>query len=230
LGIGLGLGLCLCLLAEPALAQLPRESPRYGPPYRRGLSFEVAPGLALCQPALLGGGVCGPRGGAPAQPGLALRLSLGWRFNDFVLVSAGWVRQSHLPGGAFVGGRADGGMAALRGILPLPTRRGDDSHVDLGLELGLGYSQRVLSRDAAPNRLSSVGALIRPALVLEGWVIADLALGLEIATHLNLHWQHCADASCQARPGDWVGGGLERRWVDGLTVAVRATGLLFPNF
>jgi hypothetical protein len=210
-------------------AELPRESPLYGSPYRRGLAAEVAVGVALCQPAPIYAGVCGPRGGSPAIPGVALRLGLGWRFNSHWYLSGAWIRQGHRPGGSFTSGLADGGMLAVRGIVPLPTVARADSRVDLGFELGLGWSQRELIRDAAPLRLSSNGAVLRPALVLEGWVLADLAIGLELATQLNFHWQYCADELCEAAPGPWIGSDLEHRWVNGFSVAVRATGLLYPR-
>jgi hypothetical protein len=207
----------------------PTESPLYGPPFRRGITVEVAPGLALCQPALQHAGVCGPRGGAGPSPGLALRLGAGWRFNPNWYLSGAWIRQGHRPGGSFATGRSDGGMLAVRGIVPLATRTGADSRVDLGFELGLGWSQRVLTRVSTPQRLSSNGAVIRPALVLDGWVLADLSIGIELATQLNFHWQHCVDEVCRAAPGPWVASELERRWVDGFSIALRVSGLVFPR-
>jgi hypothetical protein len=209
--------------------RLPADSPLYGPPYRRGLSAEVAVGVAMCQPGLLYASVCGRRGGGPATPGVGLRLGLGWRFNPHWLVAAAWVRQGHRPGGAFRTGQADGVILVGRGIVPLAARSGRDSRVDLGFELGLGWSQRAMSRDSAPSAMRSNGLLARPAVVLDGWVLADLAIGIELASHLNLHWQHCADQRCEPAPGPWVSAGLERRWVDGFTLAVRATGLLFSR-
>lgn len=222
-------GLLTLALPSVAEAKLPRESPLYGPPYRRGLSAEIAVGVALCQPSLIHAGTCAPRGGSPAQPGVGLRLGLGWRFNDYWLLSAAWIRQGHRPGGSFTSGVSDGGMLAARGIVPLPTVAGTDSRVDLGFELGIGWSQRELLRDAAPLRMSSNGAVVRPAVILEGWVIADLAIGLELATQLNFHWRYCADSLCESAPGPWIGSELEHRWVDGFTIGVRATGLLFAR-
>ena len=222
-------GLLTLAIPRSSFAELPRESPLHGPPYRRGLAAEVAVGVALCQPSLLHAGVCGPRGGSPASPGVALRLGLGWRFNANWQLSAAWIRQGHRPGGSFTSGKADGAMLAARGIIPLPTIARADSRVDLGFELGLGWSQRELIRDAAPLRLTSNGAVLRPAVVLEGWVLADLAIGLELATQLNFHWQHCADERCEAVPGPWIGSGLEQRWVDGFSIGVRATGLFYPR-
>ncbi|WP_106393355.1 hypothetical protein [Enhygromyxa salina] len=216
---------------EAEAAPPPRESPLYGPPYRHGLAVEVGVGLALCQPALLYAGVCGARGGSAPVPGVALRLGGGWRFNQSWHLSGAWIRQGHRPGGAFTGGASDGGMLALRGIVPFaPGQRGAASHVELGFELGLGWAQRVLLRDTAPNRLSSSGAVVRPALILDGWVLADLAIGIELATQLNFHWQHCVDDVCKLAPGPWVASELDRRWVDGFSIAVRATGLVFPRF
>ncbi len=231
MGLGCSIGPVAHARARPPKAQpiVPRDSPLYGPPYRRGLSAEVAVGVALCQPSILYAGVCGPRGGAPASPGVALRLGLGWRFDRHWLLSGAWIRQGHRPGGSFSEGKSDGAMLAVRGIVPLPTVTGSDSRVDLGFELGLGWSNRKLTRDAAPLSLSSNGAVVRPALVLEGWVLADLALGVEFASQLNFHWQHCADELCEPTPGSWIGNGLEHRWVDGFTIAVRATGLLYPR-
>lgn len=219
-----------CLLTNTAAAKLPRESPLYGPPYRNGLAVEVAVGVALCQPTLIYAGSCAARDGRAPAPGLGLRLGAGWRFGPHWQLSGAWIRQTHRPGGSFASGRADGGMLAVRGILPLARRSGADSRLDLGFELGLGWTQRVLSRDAAPLRSSSNGAVIRPALILEGWVLADLALGLELAPQFNLHWQYCADEVCDVAPGDWVPGDLEHRWVNGFTIGVRATGLVFPRF
>jgi hypothetical protein len=203
----------------------PTESPLHGPPYRRGLTAEVAIGLSLCQPTLIYSGSCSARSGAGPSPGLALRVGAGWRFGPHWLLTGAWVRQGHRPGGSFTGGFADGGMLAVRGIVPLARRDGGDSRIDLGFELGLGWSQRVLTRNDAPNRLSSSGALIRPALILEGWVLADLALGLELAPQFNLHWQHCVDEVCELAPGPWVTAEVDRRWINGFTIAVRLTGL-----
>jgi hypothetical protein len=228
--LGLTLALLLCAWSGVAAAGPPRESPLYGPPYRRGLSVEIGVGMALCQPTLVYAGTCARRDGSAPAPGLALRLGLGWRFNEHWLLSAAWVRQGHRPGGSFDQGKADGGMLAARGIVPLRLRSGRDSRLDLGFELGLGWSQRVLLRDAAPNRLSSTGLLVRPALVLEGWLLADLALGIELAPQFNFHWQFCVDEVCEIAPGSWMPGDLERRWVNGFTIAVRATGLVFPRF
>jgi hypothetical protein len=227
-GLTIALFALTALEPPPEAAKIPpRESPLYGPPHRHGLSFEVAVGLSLCQPAILYGGVCVRRDGSPPAPGLALRLGAGWRFGPHLLLSGAWVRQGHQPGGSFDGGNADGGIAALRGIVPLAARGGRDSHLDLGFELGLGWSRRVSTRSAAPTVLSSSGALVRPAIVFEGWVLADLAIGVELASHLNFHWQHCVEAECRPAPGPWVTAGLEQRWVDGFTIAVRATGLVF---
>ncbi|MFO7565722.1 MAG: hypothetical protein R6X02_23975 [Enhygromyxa sp.] len=50
-------GLLALAIPRPSQAELPRESPLYGPPYRRGLAAEVAVGLALCQPAPIYAGV-----------------------------------------------------------------------------------------------------------------------------------------------------------------------------
>lgn len=225
-GRALALGWLLAsLIPSRAAAGLPRESPIYGPPFRGGLGAEVSVGLALCQPTLIYGGSCA---GGPPPAGVALRVGLGWRINRHWWIAGAWVRQGHRPPG-FVGGRADGGMATVRGILPLLTRGSRETHLDLGFELGLGWSQRRFERDAGPFQLASNGVLLRPALVFDGWVIADLALGFEIATHLNFHWQHCVDAECRTAPGAWVPAGLEGRWIDGLSLAVRATGLFFPN-
>jgi hypothetical protein len=226
---GVLIGLVAFAIPLESRAELPRESPLYGPPYRRGLAAEVAVGLALCQPAPIYAGVCGPRGGPPASPGVALRLGAGWRFNPYWQLSGAWTRQGHRPGGSFTEGLADAGMLAVRSIIPLPTVARTDSRVDLGFELGLGWSQRKLIRDAAPNLLTSSGAMLRPALILEGWVIADLAIGLELATHLNFHWRYCTDQRCESGPGPWIGSGLEHRWINGFSVAVRATGLLYPR-
>jgi hypothetical protein len=217
-------------LARPAFAwppkPLPRESPLYGPPYRHGLTVDVAVGVALCQPTLIYSGSCSARHGSGPTPGLALRLGAGWRFGPHWLLSGAWVRQGHRPGGSFTGGFADGGMLAVRGILPLARRSGVDTRIDLGFELGLGWSQRVLIRDAAPNRVTSSGALIRPALVLDGWILSDLALGLELAPQFNLHWQHCVDGVCEPAPGPWVTAEVDHRWINGFTIAVRATGVI----
>ncbi|NVB42954.1 hypothetical protein G6O69_34350 [Pseudenhygromyxa sp. WMMC2535] len=223
--------LLAALAPTRAQAKLPAESPLYGEPYRSGPGLEVAIGVALCQPGLVFQGRCA-RGDSdsPALPGLALRLGLGWRLDDHWWVGGGWVRQMHRPAGPFVGGSADGGVVTARGIVILPRRDGRDSAAELGFELGLGLSRRVLLADAAPARLSSFGALVRPAIVLEGWVIADLALGVEIASHINMHWRHCADALCEGAPGPWIGDGLDARFVDGFTVALRATGLIVGLF
>lgn len=199
---------------------IPDESPLYGPPYRHGLTAEVAVGVALCQPTLIYAGSCSARAGAGPTPGLGLRIGAGWRFGPHWLLTGAWVRQGHRPGGGFTGGFSDGGMLAVRGIIPLATR------IDLGFELGLGWSQRVLVRDAAPNQLRSSGALIRPALVLDGWMLADLALGIELAPQFNLHWQHCVDGVCELAPGPWVTADVDRRWINGFTIAVRATGVI----
>ena len=214
----------------PGPSRLPPESPLYGAPYRNGPGFEVATGLALCMPGLAYQGVCAGDGGAGPRPGLALRLGLGWRLNQHLWLSGAWARQMHRPGGAFVSGKSDAFMLAARGIVTLPPRLGPAAPMDLGFELGLGYSQRSYQREEAPFVLRSAGAVVRPAIILEGWVLADLALGVELAGHVNLHWRHCADMSCQVAPGPWVGGGLEQRWVDGFTIAVRATGLLAGIF
>jgi hypothetical protein len=228
-GLRLGaivLGILIALaLARPALAAPPpHDSPLYGPPYRHGLTAEVAVGIALCQPTLIYSGSCSGRFGP--TPGLGLRLGAGWRFGPHWLLTGAWVRQGHRPAGSFTGGNADGGMLAVRGIVPLPRRNGADSRIDLGFELGLGWSQRVLVRDAAPNRVTSSGALIRPALVLDGWILADLALGIEIAPQFNLHWQYCVDGVCERAPGPWVAADVDRRWINGFTIAVRATGVM----
>lgn len=216
--------------APPRARSYPRDSPLHGPPYRRGVTAEVAVGVALCQPTLIYRGSCTAHGGGGPTPGLALRVGAGWRFGPHWLLTGAWVRQGHRPGGSFTGGFADGGILAVRGIVPLRRRNGDDSRVDLGFELGLGWSQRVLTRDAAPERLTSSGALIRPALVLDGWVLADMAIGIEFAPQLNLHWQHCVDEVCERAPGPWVTAEVDRRWIDGFTIAVRVGGVMsFPG-
>ena len=216
------------VLARPVFAAppYPCDSPLHGEPYRHGITAEVAIGLSLCQPTLIYSGSCSAHGGGGPAPGVALRVGLGYRFTPNWLLTGSWVRQGHRPGGSFTGGFADGGMVAVRGILPLALRSGRDSHLDLGFELGLGWSQRVLTRDAAPDRLYSSGALIRPALVLDGWVLADLAIGLELAPQFNLHWQHCVDEVCELAPGPWVTAEVDRRWINGFTIAVRVSGVM----
>lgn len=207
-----------------AHAGLPDESPRHGSAYRNGLAVEGAIGVALCQPAPVFQGACGSRGGGDlGPPGLGLRVGAGWRFGPNLHLSAAWVRQGHRPTLGFSSGQADGGIVAARGILVF-------GRLDLGFELGLGYAQRTFLRGEAPTLLRSRGALVRPAIVLEGWVMGDLAVGLEIASHINAHWQHCTEARCERAPGPWVGAGLQSRFVDGVTVAFRFTGLLFPDW
>jgi len=203
----------------------PRESPRWGSPYRVGIVADVSIGVALCQPGLIFRGRCGAQ-----VPGVGLRLGGGWRFGPHWQLSGAWVRQAHRPGGAFVSGTHDGAVLAVRGIVPLARPDGRDTRLDLGFELGLGWSQRRLVVDGAPSQLQSSGLLVRPALILDGWILADYALGLEIAPHINLHWRYCIDADCEARPGDWVPAPFDGRWVDGLTVSLRLSGLMFPRW
>lgn len=212
-----------------AEAKLPKESPRYGAPYRQGIVVDLSVGLALCQPALNYRSRCGQSSLGRAAPGIALRIGGGWRFSQNWQLSAAWVRQGHRPAGDYSGGNADGGMLAARGILPL-SRQSSDAPVELGFELGLGWSQRVLERSGtSPQRQSSSGALVRPALIFDAWVLADFAIGLELATQLNFHSRYCVDAVCEPRPGDWVPVLVERRWVDGLTVGLRLVGSIFPR-
>ena len=212
-----------------AEAKLPQESPRHGEPYRTGIVVDLSVGMALCQPALNYRSRCGQSSLGRAAPGLALRVGGGWRFSPSWQLSAAWVRQGHRPAGDYSGGNADGGMLAARGILPLP-RQSFDTPFELGLELGLGWSRRVLERSgSSPQRQSSTGALVRPALIFDAWVLADFAIGLEVATQLNFHTRYCVDNVCESRPGDWVPVLVERRWVDGLTVGLRFVGSIFPR-
>lgn len=224
----LGVGLCSSV-ATVAEARLPPESPRYGPAYRRGLQVEASVGLSLCQPTLTYRSSCARSSLGPPAPGFALRVGGGWRFSPHWQLGAAWVRQGHRPGGGYVSGVSNGGMLAARGILPLPKRDGGDSRFELGLELGLGWSSRALQRATEPLRQSSSGALARPALIFDVWLLADFAIGLELATQLNFHWQYCVDQLCQPRPGDWVPALAEGRWVDGLSLGVRVVGSIFPR-
>ena len=216
--------LAVMLAPSFAAAKQPRESPGYGDPYRHGIVVEASVGVALCQPGMIFVGRCSGQ-----VPGVGLRLGGGWRFGHHLQLGAAWVRQAHRPGG-FVSGTNDGGVLAVRGIIPLPTREGAASRVDLGFELGLGYSQRTFVTSGQPSTMRSTGLLARPAIVLDGWILADFALGLEIAPHFNLHWDYCVDTVCEARPGDWVPSPFDRRWVDGLTVSLRLSGLVFPRW
>ncbi len=211
-----------------APGRLPDESPLYRPPPRRGLGLEVGVGVALCQPSLRFGGSCAPRGSSPASPGLGLRVGLGWRVDPWAWVGLSWARQTHRPGGGFTQATNDAGLIVARGVVPLRAPNGRDSRIDLGFELGLGMSWRRLDRDATPVRLSSLGIALRPAIVLEGWVLADLALGIELASQLDLHWQHCTELECRVTPS-WLPEGLRHRFVDGFTIAVRATGSIFAK-
>ena len=223
--LGAGVG-----VAPLAHAALPRESPLYGSPYRQGLLLDVGVGLSVCQPAFNYPSRCGGSSLGSAAPGFALRIGAGWRFNPHWQLTGAWVRQGHRPAGDYVAGASDGGMVAVRGIVPLTIRGTNDIHLDLGFELGLGWSQRKLTRAAGdPGVQSSSGALVRPALVLDTWLLADFAIGFEVAPHLNLHWRYCVDEMCEPRPGDWVPALVEQRWVDGVTFAVRVTGLIFPR-
>ena len=191
-GLGLGVVLGGLCVSSPSAA----KSPLYGEAYRRGFNAEGAFGLNLCLGGGVGVGQCRSESLSAFQPGIAVHVLGGYRLSPYLVLGAAFDFRTLNSGQDQTGEEPFseinrlGFFASARAILPL-------SRSDLGVELGLGWSQQSFGlRSQLPESFSSSGFAVRPAVVFDYWVLADLALGVEVAGMFNLHSWFCADRVC----------------------------------
>ncbi len=204
-------------------AESPRAAAR---PQRHGIHLELMAGPSLCVGAGPGGGRCDPAAAARGTPQLGLGGTVGWRFNDWLLLGAGGSvaqRRSGLNADgnpAFSGIRTMGGYGVLRLAWVLGRN-------DLYAEMGAGWSRLQMGVLAAggPAALESSGFSLRPALGLHRWFISDFGAGLRLEGMFNLHTRFCADQSCGPDVG-YVPAAYRDVFVHGLILGIDLAAML----
>lgn len=169
-------------------------------PRRRGFQVDVAGGLSLCLPG--GAARCKEVDGA-TRPHVGGVITLGWRPRSWLLAGLSYefslLRPTHTD---ILGsnGRQLYGLARHHGVFGVLRTGVDIGRLDLGLEVGLGYSQHVapyVHDEFRGQRHGTRGFAARVTPLLAVYLTRRLYLGLRWDVTLNFHRaQACGPTPC----------------------------------
>lgn len=187
------------LLAACFVLLLAREAGAELEPKRKGLQVDIAGGLSFCMP---GGAARCKRVDGVTAPHAGGVVTVGYRFRPWLLAGLsyefGLLRPSYTD---ILGGRPLYGPARHQGIFGVVRTGVDVGRVDLGLELGLGYSQQVATYvhdDFRGQRYGTLGFAARVTPLLAVYVTRRVYLGLRWDVTMNFHRSPaCSPGRCE---------------------------------
>jgi hypothetical protein len=170
---------------EPApVASIP-PPPHWSPVTREGGQVEVLLGATACMPAEAS---CGVGGGISSAtlPSFGMGVNLGWRVNPYFMFGGAYRFGLFHPGSdlGYRFGHQHGIYATVRPIFPV-------GRVDIGIDLGVGYSRQLFERDGDDRDFSQgVSFVLGPTLNV--FVTDRFFVGAKADLLLNAHYQVCA--------------------------------------
>lgn len=169
-------------------------------PKRKGFQIDVAGGLSFCLP---GGAARCKRVDGVTAPQAGGVVTMGYRPRSWLLAGLsyefGLLRPTHTD---ILGsnGRPLYGLARHQGIFAVVRTGVDVGRVDLGLEVGLGYSQQVapyVHEDFRGQRYGTRGFAARVTPLIAVYLTRRVYLGLRWDVTLNFHRsQACGPSPC----------------------------------
>lgn len=168
-------------------------------PKRKGVQVEVAGGLSLCLPG--GAARCKDVTGA-TRPHTGGVVTVGWRPRSWLLAGLSYefalLRPTHTD---ILGsdGRRLYGLARHHGVFGVVRTGVDVGRIDLGLEVGLGYSQHVAPHvhdELRGQRHGTRGFAARVTPLLAVYLTRRLYLGLRWDVTLNFHRAQACRPAC----------------------------------
>lgn len=199
LRLALLVGLAVFLAAGDASAG------RYLDPKRKGFQFDAAVGASFCLPA--GQTPCRSVSGATA-PLVGAGITAGWRPRSWLFLGAAYDVASLRPTYTDIlgsNGRTLYGTAVQHAVFGALRTGVDIDRIDLGLEIGLGYS-RVSAPFAVEElrgqRFASSGLALRLSPQVAVYLTRRVFLGLRWNVTLNLHRRTQCGSACEEHPGD----------------------------
>lgn len=186
---------------EPVAAPPAPAPPRVGP-RRQGVQVELLAGATACMPA---DGACGV-GGTGLEgvtlPSFGMGLNVGWRPSPYFIVGGAYRFGMFHPGSDVAGFEFAHQNALYAVVRPIwPVRR-----VDLGVDLGLGYSN-LRFEGGGDNREYSQGFSLIIGPTVDIFLTDRFFIGAKVDFLLNAHYRVCtvSDGSTRcaaAGPGD----------------------------
>lgn len=184
--------LALGLFLAPAVAHA-------GPKVKRkGGQGDIAAGATFCVSGQSDCTKTGSLASGSTGPMLGLNANLGYRFNKWFFLgagyAAGWFNPDFKEGGTdlYKSGWQQGVFAVPRFILPI-------WRFDFGLEPGLGFSRQAFRvADGSPlqyDKEYTQGFAFRPGLTADIFVGRQVFLGARVDITLNAHSKHCIEDS-----------------------------------
>ena len=168
---------------------------------RRGVQLEFQAGATACMPS---NGACGIGGtglGGATLPSFGMGINVGWRVNPFFMVGGGYRfgmfhLGSDLQDAGYQFAHQNSFYALARPIFPV-------SRVDIGIDLGAGYSIQIFER-SGDNRTYSQGFSLLLGPTIDVFLTDRFFIGAKVDFLLNAHFRRCevsdGSTSC-ASPG-----------------------------
>jgi hypothetical protein len=171
--------------AEPEPVAPTPPPPEWSPVARRGGQIELLLGATACMPA---DASCGTGGGIASAtlPSFGMGLNGGWRVNPYFMVGGAYRFGLFHPGSDLDVrlGQQHSIYAIVRPIFPV-------GRVDLGIDLGVGYSHQMFHREG-DRRDVSQGASFVLGPTLNVFLTDRFFLGAKIDFLLNAHYRVCS--------------------------------------
>jgi hypothetical protein len=171
--------------AEPEPVAAIPPPPHWSPVARRGGQVELLLGATACMPADVG---CGLGGGirSATLPSFGMGLNLGWRINPYFMFGGAYRFGMFHPGSDldFRFGQQHSIYATVRPIFPV-------GRVDLGIDLGAGYSRQTFHGGGGDKDLTQ-GFSFMVGPTIDVFVTDRFFVGAKIDFLLNAHYRVCS--------------------------------------
>jgi hypothetical protein len=167
---------------------------------RRGIQLELQLGATACLPANAACGIGGAGLGGVTLPSFGMGFNLGWRVNPYFVFGGAYRFGMFHPGsdmadtGGYQFGHQHSFYAVARPIFPV-------GRVDLGIDLGPGYSIQVFERQGNDREYAQGFSMIIGPTV-DVFLTDRFFIGAKIDFLLNAHYRVCTvlDGSTSCAP------------------------------
>lgn len=203
--VGAALGLGATISLNPRLALAKKEFKR------KGGQAELMAGASICVP---GGKVkCDDQQSADivegrSAPSFGMGFNLGYRFNKWFLLGAGyslgWFDTDYTVGGdtAYRSAHQHTVVGVLRAYIPV-------WRFDFGIEASPGWSRQTFRPAASPKQYTQ-GFVARPGLSVDFFITQQIFIGAKADLMLNVHTKVCVEegntTTCEAKKSTDVAG------------------------